>query len=140
MDIDSTFRLRTGREVPVIGLGTWQLHDETAVTVARALDLGYRMIDTSGDYGTQPGVGRGMRSSGLGRTEIYLVTKIEEDEDSYDATKDRLRELDLEWGEPGTIRSSRSATWGCSPTEGEPRGPSRGESLTSSTSSLVAIR
>jgi 2,5-diketo-D-gluconate reductase A len=97
MDIKSTFRLRTGREIPVIGLGTWQLHNETAVTVARALELGYRMIDTSGDYGTQPGVGRGMRTSGLDRTEIYLVTKVEEDEDSYDATKDRLRELDLEW-------------------------------------------
>jgi diketogulonate reductase-like aldo/keto reductase len=97
MNSESTVRLRSGRAMPVLGLGTWQLTDDTAGTVEEALRLGYRMIDTSGDYGTQPGVGEGMRRSELDRAEIYLVTKVEEDEGAYDASGRNLRELGLEY-------------------------------------------
>ena len=87
-----TFTLATGTEIPAIGLGTWQLRGG-ADTVSTALDLGYRLIDTSGDYGTQPAIGEAIRASGIPRDEIFLETKVEETEDGYDATKDRLREL-----------------------------------------------
>jgi diketogulonate reductase-like aldo/keto reductase len=99
MNIDSTLQLHTGGEMPVLGLGTWQLTHDTAGTVEEALRLGYRMIDTSGDYGTQPGVGEAIRRSGLERGRIYLVTKVEEDEDAYEATVRNLRELGLEYAD-----------------------------------------
>ncbi|MPZ72894.1 MAG: aldo/keto reductase [Nitriliruptorales bacterium] len=82
--------------MPVLGLGTWQLTDDTADTVKTALDMGYRLIDTSGDYGTQAGIAAALGSSDVDRQDLYLVTKVEEDEDAYDATRDRLRELDVE--------------------------------------------
>lgn len=93
----STVSLHTGNTMPVLGLGTWQLTDDTAGTVARALELGYRMIDTSGDYGTQPGIGEGIRRSGIDRDAFYLVTKVEETDDAYLDTRNNLTELGLDW-------------------------------------------
>lgn len=99
MNKESKVLLRTGNEMPVLGLGTWQLRKDTAGTVARAFELGYSMIDTSGDYGTQPGIGEGLRKSGLPRERAYIVTKIEEDDDAYKATKKNLRELGLDYAD-----------------------------------------
>lgn len=95
MDLDSRAILHTGNQMPVLGLGTWQLTNNTANTVAAALELGYKMIDTSGDYGTQPGIGEGLKQSGLKRDEYYIVTKIEETDDAYEATRNNLQELQL---------------------------------------------
>jgi diketogulonate reductase-like aldo/keto reductase len=88
-----TVQLHTGRPIPALGLGTWELTHDTAGTVETALRLGYRMIDTSGDYGTQPGIGEALDRSSVDRSEIYLVTKVEEDEDAYEATGRNLDEL-----------------------------------------------
>ena len=85
--------------MPVLGLGTWQLTEDTASTVARALELGYRMIDTSGDYGTQPGIGEAVRSTGAERDSFYLVTKVEETDNAYRATHKNLSELGLEYAD-----------------------------------------
>ena len=74
MDARTTLPLHSGRGHPVLGLGTWMLTDDTEGTVTEALQLGYRLIDTSGDYGTQPGVGEASRRSGLNRDEVFLVT------------------------------------------------------------------
>lgn len=93
----STLPLPAGGDMPILGLGTWQLTDDTAGTVAKALALGYRMIDTSGDYGTQPGIGEGIRRSGVDRDDIFLVTKVEEDEDAYEATGRGLGELGVDY-------------------------------------------
>ncbi|TDD68800.1 aldo/keto reductase [Jiangella aurantiaca] len=82
--------------MPMLGLGTWQLTHDTAATVEEALRLGYRMIDTAVDYETQPGIGEGIRRSGLDRQDFYLVTKVEENEDAYRGTVRDLRELDLD--------------------------------------------
>lgn len=96
MDINTTLPLNTGRAMPIMGLGTWQLTTDTAGTVEEALHRGYRMIDTSGDYGTQPGIGEAIRRSGVDRAEIFLVTKVEENEDAYEATGKNLDELRLD--------------------------------------------
>jgi 2,5-diketo-D-gluconate reductase A len=93
MAMNGHIRLHTGRQMPALGLGTWQLTKDTAGTVAAALGLGYRMIDTSGDYGTQPGIAEGLRKSSVDRRDLYLVTKVEEDEDAYEATRKNLAEL-----------------------------------------------
>lgn len=96
MDARSTLPLHTGNAIPVLGLGTWQLTQDTAGTVARALELGYPMIDTSSDYGTQPGIGAAVRRTGAARDSFYLVAKVEETDDAYRATRDYLEELGLE--------------------------------------------
>jgi 2,5-diketo-D-gluconate reductase A len=90
-----TFSLATGTQIPALGLGTWELRGGEQ-TVTTALGLGYRLIDTAGDYGTQPAIGEAIRRSRVPRDDIFLVTKVEETEDGYDATKDRLRELGVD--------------------------------------------
>ncbi len=95
----TTIPLRSGNRMPVLGLGTWQLTRSTATTIAEALELGYSMIDTSGDYGTQQGIGRGVRESGVGRQSLYLVTKVEETDNAYEAVMVNLRELEFDYAD-----------------------------------------
>jgi diketogulonate reductase-like aldo/keto reductase len=95
----STLQLRSGQEIPVLGLGTWQLRRETAATVARAFDLGYCMVDTSGDYGTQPGVGKALQKHAHERDALFVVTKVEETDDAYAAVKKNLAELGTEYAD-----------------------------------------
>ena len=64
-----------GAEIPAIGFGTSQLGD-CAEVVAIALKLGYRHIDTAWKYGSEKGVGQGIRASGVARSEIFLCTKV----------------------------------------------------------------
>jgi diketogulonate reductase-like aldo/keto reductase len=64
-----------GAEIPAIGFGTSQLGDCGEI-VATALRLGYRHIDTAWKYGSEKGVGEGIRASGIPRNEIFLCTKV----------------------------------------------------------------
>jgi len=64
-----------GAEIPAIGFGTSSLGDCGEI-VATALKVGYRHIDTAWKYGTERGVGEGMRVSGVPRSEIFLTTKV----------------------------------------------------------------
>jgi len=93
--LDSTVTLLSGNKMPILGLGTWNLDFRTAETIMTALHLGYPMIDTSGDYGTQPGIGEGIKLSSMRRNSFYLVTKVEETDDAYKATEKNLHELGL---------------------------------------------
>src|SRR5688572_31470290 len=70
-----TLTSKTGAKIPAIGFGTSQLGDCTDV-VAKALELGYRHIDTAWKYGSEKGVGKGIRASGVPREEIFLCTKV----------------------------------------------------------------
>lgn len=97
LTLESTRRLRTGREIPVLGLGTWMLTSHTRDLVANALRLGYRMIDTSGDYHTQPGIGAAIEDLAPPRDEIYVVSKVETDQDTYQSTCRNLDELKLDY-------------------------------------------
>lgn len=99
MNSSSTVTLHTGRTMPVIGLGTWMLTKDTSEIIAEALKMGYPMIDTSGDYGTQTGIAEGIKQSGKERPDFYLVTKVEETDDAYMATKKNLAELQLEYAD-----------------------------------------
>ena len=64
-----------GAEIPVIGFGTSQLGNCGEI-VANALKVGYRHIDTAWKYGSEKGVGEGIRASGVPRGEIFLCTKV----------------------------------------------------------------
>jgi 2,5-diketo-D-gluconate reductase A len=82
-----------------MGFGTWELTDDTPAAIAHALEVGYRMIDTSGDYGTQPGIAEGIKRIGANRDSLFITTKIEETDDAYEATRQNLRELQLEYAD-----------------------------------------
>jgi 2,5-diketo-D-gluconate reductase A len=99
MSTQATLALRTGREMPALGLGTWQLTHDTAQTVEEALRRGYRMLETSSDYGTHAGIGDALQRSDVDREAIFVVTKVEEDEDAYDGTRRDLHELRLDYAD-----------------------------------------
>ncbi|KAH6634935.1 Aldo/keto reductase-like protein [Chaetomium sp. MPI-SDFR-AT-0129] len=72
-----TFKLNTGKEIPAIGLGTWQSGPgEVGNAIEVALKNGYRHIDTAFAYGNEKEVGEGLRASGVPREEIFLTTKL----------------------------------------------------------------
>lgn len=96
MNAQSTVDLRSGNTMPVMGLGTWQLTGNRCIeSVSTALELGYRMIDTASDYNNHTQVGEALSKSSVPREEIYLVTKVEETDDAYAATKSYVRQLGL---------------------------------------------
>ncbi len=70
--------LADGYELPLLGLGVWQVeNDQKCVDAVRsALELGYRHIDTAQAYGNEEAVGRGIRESGVPRDEIFVTTKF----------------------------------------------------------------
>lgn len=81
------FSLNDGSTMPQIGLGIYGPDDAgAATTVASALEVGYRLLDTAAYYGNEVGVGVGMRRSGIPRSEIYLTTKLGNDSHGFDAT------------------------------------------------------
>lgn len=64
-------------EIPVLGLGTWQLEGpECAASVLKALELGYRHLDTARIYGNEREVGVGLRESSVDREDVFLTTKL----------------------------------------------------------------
>jgi len=83
--------------MPVLGLGTWMLTSHTRDLVANALRLGYRMIDTSGDYHTQSGIGIALTELAPPRDEIFITSKVETDQDAYQSTCRNLEELGLDY-------------------------------------------
>lgn len=96
MNKDSTLKLLSGNEIPVMGMGTWQL-ENTADIVSYALELGYPMIDTASDYNTQPGINEGIKKSNINRSDLYISTKVEEKDDAYERTKSNLEELGVDY-------------------------------------------
>src|SRR5215469_1778766 len=70
--------LANGNQLPMLGLGVWQVPDGPAcVNVVRwALELGYRHIDTAQAYGNEESVGRALAASGIPRDEVFLTTKF----------------------------------------------------------------
>jgi diketogulonate reductase-like aldo/keto reductase len=70
--------LADGNEIPLLGLGVWQVPNgpETENAVRWALELGYRHIDTAQAYGNEESVGRALRDSSVPREEVFLTTKF----------------------------------------------------------------
>lgn len=72
-----TLTLANGVAMPALGFGTSPMGDEQAeAAVAAALRAGYRLIDTAENYRNESGVGRGIRSSGIDRDEVFVTTKL----------------------------------------------------------------
>jgi diketogulonate reductase-like aldo/keto reductase len=70
--------LADGNEIPLLGIGVWQIRNgpECENAVRWALELGYRHVDTAQAYGNEQSVGRALRSSGVPREEVFVTTKF----------------------------------------------------------------
>ena len=80
--------LNDGNRIPQLGFGVFQVPSEdTAEAVTRALETGYRLIDTAAAYGNEAGVYQGLKASGLDRGEVFITTKLA----NPDQGRDRAR-------------------------------------------------
>jgi diketogulonate reductase-like aldo/keto reductase len=72
------YETRCGEQVPEIGFGTWQMDSQTArESVAHALSVGYRHVDTAQVYENEGGVGEAIAESAVDREEVFLTTKVD---------------------------------------------------------------
>jgi diketogulonate reductase-like aldo/keto reductase len=86
--LTDSFVLNNGVKIPCVGFGTWQTPEGEVATssVKAAIDSGYRHIDTAAIYGNEEGVGKGIRLSGVKRDELFITTKLWNDEHGYKTT------------------------------------------------------
>ncbi|MCF0075369.1 aldo/keto reductase [Dyadobacter sp. CY261] len=84
-----TVRLNNGVEMPILGLGVYQIpdHSECQKVVTDALELGYRSIDTAAGYQNEEAVGAAIKESGIKRDEIFVTTKLWISNNGYERTK-----------------------------------------------------
>lgn len=99
---NQTYTLANGVEIPKLGLGTWFIDDDDAAEAVRtATQIGYRNIDTAQAYGNERGVGEGVRSSGVSRTELFVSTKlaaeIKDYENAVEAINESLATLNIDY-------------------------------------------
>jgi diketogulonate reductase-like aldo/keto reductase len=82
-----SIRLNDGRDLPQVGLGVYLAArgGECRRAVRDALELGYRHVDTAKDYGNEADVGAALRDSGLPREQVFVTTKLWNDDQGYDA-------------------------------------------------------
>jgi 2,5-diketo-D-gluconate reductase A len=74
-------------EMPQLGFGVWQVpDDEATAAVTEALEVGYRSIDTARIYENEDGVARALAATDVARDEIFVTTKVWNDDQGYDST------------------------------------------------------
>ena len=81
-------RLNNGVDIPQVGFGVFRVPDDatTERAVLTAIDCGYRSIDTAALYGNEAGVGRAVATCGVPREELFVATKLWNDDQGYDST------------------------------------------------------
>ena len=90
-----------GKKIPQLGFGVWQVENDKATpAVAKALEVGYRHIDTAAIYGNEEGVGKALKDSGIARDELFITTKLWNDshrkDDARKAIETSLTKLGLD--------------------------------------------
>lgn len=112
--------LANGKEMPRLGFGTWKLKDgpEAKDSVAHALKVGYRHVDTAQIYGNEVSVGQAIAESDLKREDIFLTTKVwntrttfEEAAASIEESLEKLQThyvdlLLIHWPNPEPVRAN----------------------------------
>ena len=79
--------LADGNRIPQLGLGVYKVEDATAARIVEgAIEAGYRHVDTAKLYFNEAGVGAGVRASGVPRDELFVTTKVWNDDQGYDET------------------------------------------------------
>jgi len=89
-------KLNSGDQMPLLGLGTWQLRDQECVdSVKMAVEIGYNHIDTADGYDNHQAVGKGIKESGINRNKLFITSKIKPENLHYEDIKaDAQRFLD----------------------------------------------
>jgi len=120
LNIGTRAKLNNGVEMPILGLGTWRLSSgEAREAVLHAFEAGYRLIDTAKLYGNEKDVGQAVKESGLPREEIFITTKLWQEDHGYEnalrAFEHSLRALGLGYIDLYLIHwpggGKRAATW-----------------------------
>lgn len=93
-------KLNNGTTIPQLGFGTWRIKKEAEciAAITSALKAGYRHVDTAQIYGNEAFVGKALKASGIKRDELFITTKIWNDnmwwtdlEDSFDESLKNLK-------------------------------------------------
>ena len=93
MIFNETFTLNNGVKIPKLALGTWFIDDDKAAEAVRqAIKIGYRHIDTAQAYGNELGVGEGVRTCGVPREELFVVSKVAAEHKDYDSAMKSIDE------------------------------------------------
>lgn len=99
--LQSTVTLNNGVSMPVFGLGVYESGADTIPAVQSALECGYRLIDIASFYKNEREVGEAVRTCGISRSEIFVTTKLWNDDQmagrQREAFENSLRELGLEY-------------------------------------------
>ena len=101
--LNDYYTLSNGVQIPCIGFGTWQTPDgEVAVSsVLNAIEAGYRHIDTAQGYGNEESVGIAVKKSGVKREELFITSKLANNEHGYDKTlaafEGTMKRLDMDY-------------------------------------------
>ena len=94
--------LNNGVKIPQLGLGTWFIDDSKAADAVKdAAKLGYRHFDTAQAYGNERGVGDGIRTCGVPREELFVVSKVAAEHKTYEEAKagidETLKKMGLDY-------------------------------------------
>ncbi|MCT7397984.1 MULTISPECIES: aldo/keto reductase [Eubacterium] len=94
--------LNNGVKIPQLGLGTWFIDDSKAADAVKdAAKLGYRHFDTAQAYGNERGVGEGIRTCGVPREELFVVSKVAAEHKTYEEAKagidETLKKMGLDY-------------------------------------------
>ncbi len=94
--------LNDGNNIPQLGFGTFQINPEdTAEAVSKAIEIGYRHIDTAQMYGNEREVGEGIRASGLERGDVFITSKLNnsfhDPDDARESFDETLSELGYDY-------------------------------------------
>lgn len=103
MDLQTAKKLANGIDMPIFGLGVYKMTDpqETIEAITKALEVGYRAIDTASLYHNEEQVGEAIRYSGVPREEIFVTTKVWNTDQGFDNTlrafEVSLKKLDMDY-------------------------------------------
>ncbi|KXZ17610.1 aldo/keto reductase [Bacillus nakamurai] len=88
--LKDTVKLHNGVEMPWFGLGVYKVENgsEAADSVKAAIKNGYRSIDTAAIYKNEEGVGEGIKASGVARDELFITSKVWNEDQGYEKTLD----------------------------------------------------
>lgn len=102
-NLQSTTTLLNGVQMPIFGLGVWQVEDGESVihSVKSAIKAGYKAIDTAAIYKNERGVGQAIKESGVAREDLFITTKVWNSDQGYESTfaayEESLEKLGLEY-------------------------------------------
>ncbi|WP_283152094.1 aldo/keto reductase [Guptibacillus hwajinpoensis] len=84
----TTTTLHNGIKMPTLGLGVWKMenNEEVKNAVTAAIDAGYKAIDTAAAYKNEEGVGAAIKQNGIAREELFITSKVWNDDQGYEST------------------------------------------------------